>query len=187
MVEQIVCEYSGDRSYPMALRHDLVSQIPTLKKKYLKYESFKAQAVDDIFTDEQLSNAIRLDAFVLESSLMLNDGKGNFTLLALPLEAQLSPVYAISVQDFDEDGKEDIVLGGNLYRTKPEVGRYDASMGLFLKGNGDGTFDAWPASRSGLRIEGELRDLLTFKVSGKLLLVGARNNNTPVVFNKAAK
>ena len=40
-------------------------------------------------------------------------------------------VYAIE-DDFDADGDLDLVLGGNLYRAKPEVGIYDASHGLYL-------------------------------------------------------
>jgi len=34
-LEQIICTYNGDKSYPMALRHDLLQQLPLLKKKYL--------------------------------------------------------------------------------------------------------------------------------------------------------
>ena len=60
-VEQIICNYYGDQSYPMVLRHDLVSQIPSLKKKYLKYESYKDQTIADIFTPEQLKDVIKLD------------------------------------------------------------------------------------------------------------------------------
>jgi len=33
-IEQIICTYNGEKSYPMALRHDLIQQIPNLKKKY---------------------------------------------------------------------------------------------------------------------------------------------------------
>src|SRR5690606_29391541 len=144
-IEQIVCRYEGDKSYPMVLRHDLVRQIPSLKKKYLKYESYKGQSIDDMFTTDQLAHAVKLEARIMESSVLINDGKGTFSLKPLPLEAQLAPVYAIAAGDFDGDGLTDIVLGGNLYRVQPEVGRYDASRGLFLKGGGDGTFDPWPA------------------------------------------
>ena len=64
--------YNGDQSYPMVLKHDLVSVLPSLKKKYLKYESYKGQKVEDIFTKEQLSNLQRLEAYRLESSVLLN-------------------------------------------------------------------------------------------------------------------
>jgi hypothetical protein len=83
-------------------------------------------------------------------------------------------------QDFDGDGKVDILLGGNNYRTKPEVGRYDASYGALLKGHGDGTFEFVPASKSGVLIHGEIRDFKEIKRNGKLQVMVTRNNDTPV-------
>ena len=180
--EQIICRYEGDRSYPMVLRHDLVRQIPSLKKKYLKYASYKGQAIDDIFSREQLAGAVKLEARIMETCVLINDGHGKFELKPLPLEAQMAPVYAIATGDFDGDGKTDIVVGGNLYRVKPEVGRYDASRGLFLKGNGDGSFEAWSARQSGLRIDGELRDFTVMRVGKNLLLIGARNSDSLVAY-----
>lgn len=181
-IEQIVCRYEGDESYPMVLRHDLVSQIPALKKKYLKYENYMGQSMDDIFTKEQLDNSIKYEAKVMESSVLLNNGDATFTLSALPLEAQLAPVYAIAAGDFDGDGIIDIVTGGNLYRVKPEVGRYDASRGLFLKGKGDGSFVPIDAGRSGIRVEGELRDFVTMRIKGEVVLIGSRNSNGLVAY-----
>ena len=54
-------------------------------------------------------------------------------LQALPLEAQLSPVFGIVVDDFDGDNKKDIWLGGNFYALKPQAGRHNASKGVLLK------------------------------------------------------
>ncbi|MDZ7649957.1 MAG: hypothetical protein U5K54_24060 [Cytophagales bacterium] len=55
-MEQIICAYNGEKSYPLVLRHDLVAQIPSLKKKYLKYENFSDQTITDIFTKEELKD-----------------------------------------------------------------------------------------------------------------------------------
>ena len=63
---------------PLALKHDLTRQIPALEKKYPKYEMYKDQQITDIFTPEQLKNSIHLDAFILETSLFINDGSGTF-------------------------------------------------------------------------------------------------------------
>ncbi len=140
--QQIITCYNGDSAYPMLLRHDLVNVIPALKKKYLKYESYKDQTIDDIFTKEQMQSAVKLTATDMQSSIFINNKNGTFTTKALPAcaGAVFPPMYAIAVNDFDKDGNTDIIMGGNFYESKPEVGIYDASYGVFLKGDGKGNF-----------------------------------------------
>jgi enediyne biosynthesis protein E4 len=186
-VEQIITTYDGDKSYPLALKHDLTRQIPGLEAKYPKYEMYKDQQVTDMFTPAQLKNSIHLDAFLLETSLFLNDGKGNFTRHPLPAEAQLSPVYAVDISDFSGDGIPDILLGGNLYNVKPEVGRYDASYGTFLMGDGKGNFADLPARKSGFRLKGEVRDFMNLKTSKGDLLIVARSNDSLQIFKRTGK
>jgi len=181
--EQIICVYEGDSSYPMALKHDLIRQIPFLLKKYPKYELYKEQTIQDLFTPEQLSSAIQLDAVELQTSLFMNDGTGSFISLLLPLETQFSTVMSAKAGDFNSDGNTDLLLGGNLYHVKPEVGRYDASYGHFLAGDGEGGFESIPPSLSGLRLEGEVRDIKSIQTrSGKVLVV-ARNNDQLQLFS----
>jgi hypothetical protein len=177
-VEQIICSYNGGVSYPMALLHDLAMQLPHLKKKYLKYEDYKGQTINEIFTDEELKGSILHKAVMLESVILWNNGNDGFKLETLPLDAQLSPIYAILIKDMNNDGQEDIVLGGNLHNVKPEVGRYDASYGLFLSGMGQGKFKVIPYQESGLFLEGEIRDFNLLKIKGQYFLTVARNNNS---------
>jgi hypothetical protein len=181
--EQIISVYNGEKSYPMVLRHDLLSQLPELKKKYLKYEKYKEQTVEDIFTPEQLKKSVRHEAYTLETSLLINKGDGTFELKALPIEAQVAPVYGILIADFDQDSKEDILLGGNFYHSKPEVGRYDASHGLFLKGNGGGNFEPVPVQKSGFYVTGQVRDMKLIRTAdGKEKVLIAKNNEPMQVF-----
>ncbi len=186
-IEQLVCTYNGDKSYPMALRHDLVSQIPALKKKYLKYENYKNQTITDIFTPEQIKNAVTLEAYNLSTSILINDGHGKFRQKALPVEAQLSPVYGIEIADFDADGNQDILLGGNFYKTKPEVGRYDASYGLLLAGDGKGNFTPLSADQSGIRIDGEVRDIISISSAKETLILASRNNDSILTYTTKHK
>ena len=181
-VEQIVTCYNGDSAYPMALRHDLVNVLPYLKKKYLKYESYKEQTMQDIFTPEQLSKAVKLDAYTMQSSVFINNRNGTFSRNALPAEAQFSPMYGIAADDFDKDGNIDILMGGNFYESKPEVGIYDASYGVFLKGDGKGNFTAQRPGESGFFLRGAVRDIITIKSSWKKLCLVARNNDKTEVF-----
>ena len=182
--QQIVTCYNGDSSYPMLLRHDLVGVLPYLKKKYLKYESYKEQTMEDIFTKEQLSKAVRLDAYTMQSSVFINNKNGTFTRKALPVEAQLSAMYGVVAEDFDKDGNMDIVMGGNFYESKPEVGIYDASYGVLLKGDGKGEFRALPAQSSGINIRGAVRDLTVIKIRKKKVVLAALNNEAVRILNE---
>ncbi|HEY6978476.1 MAG TPA: FG-GAP-like repeat-containing protein, partial [Chitinophagaceae bacterium] len=183
-IEQIVTCYNKDSAYPMLLRHDLVSVLPSLKKKYLKYADYKEQTVEDIFTKEQLSRAIRLDAYTMESSVFINNKNGTFARKALPTEAQLSPMYGIAADDFDKDGNIDILMGGNFYQSKPEVGIYDASYGTLLKGDGKGNFTAVPAQQSGLNVRGAVRDIQEIKTGKKKIIIFALNNEAPRIITQ---
>jgi hypothetical protein len=115
---------------------------------------------------------------MLESILILNDGDGSFEIKPLPKESQIAPIYAIEASDFDNDGKIDLVIGGNLYNVKPEVGRYDASYGQLLKGLGDGNFVVSKMDESGLFLDGEIRDIKILEQKQNNLLFIARNNKT---------
>jgi hypothetical protein len=182
-VEQLVTCYNKDSAYPMALRHDLVNVLPSLKKKYLKYENYKEQTVEDIFTPEQLSSAIKLEAYTMESSVLLNNKNGTFTRKALPKEAQLSPMYGIAADDFDKDGNTDLLMGGNFYQSKPEVGIYDASYGVLLKGDGKGNFKAIKPQQSGFNVRGAVRNIAEVNAGNGKLMVLALNNQPVKIFS----
>jgi hypothetical protein len=184
-IEQVVTCYNGDSSYPMALRHDLVNALPYLKKKYLKYEDYKNETIGDVFTEQQLRQAVHLEAKEMRSSVLLNNKNGTFTLKPLPKEAQLSQLYGIAVIDYDKDGKEDIVMGGNFYESRPEAGIYDGTYGLLLKGDGTGNFTAIPNQQSGINIRGAVRDIITLHVGKKKkLLLWTLNNGPLSIFNE---
>lgn len=146
------------QDYPYALRHDLIEQIKAITKKYPDYQSFKNATVEDIFTEEALKKAKKLEATTLESVILLNKGNFEFEVIPLPIMAQFSTTYAIVSYDFDGDGDQDIVLGGNLYNVKPEVGRYDASYGVFLENKGGLNFESTKSGK-GFKINGEIRDM----------------------------
>lgn len=176
-IEQVICCYNGDKSYPVAMKNDLVNQIPSLRARFKKYDDYKNAVITDIFPKEILDRSLSLKARVMESCVIMNTTNGLLHLLPLPSEAQLSPVYAITADDFDHDGVCDILLGGNQCRAKPETGIYDASYGLLLKGMGDRTFRSVPSMNSGLSIKGEIRDLKILKIKENNLVIVARNND----------
>lgn len=179
-IEQILTQYNGNRSYPVPLLHDLWQQMPITKKKFIKYEDYKEKTIEEVFTKEQLSEAHVLTATTLSSALLLSDGQGGFTFSELPPEAQYAPIYAIHVEDLNADGNPDLLLAGNLYDVKPEVGRYDASYGCLLAGDGRGGFAVLSLSESGLMVRGQVRDIQTLNRAGNRILLMTRNDDTVV-------
>ena len=177
-VEQIICTFNGDKSYPVVMKDDLAKQIPSMGRKYEKFVDYKDQTIFDIFSEEVLKRTVKLEAKYLQSCIMINSGNDSFQLQPLPVEAQFSPIYSILADDFDEDGKCDILVGGNQYRAKPETGIYDASYGLFLKGKQDEKWKAVSSVTSGIFTKGEMRDLEILQINGEKIIAVARNNDS---------
>jgi len=174
--EHIYTREVDGKLLPYTLKHELSMQVPSIKKKYLRYENFRDQSIDQIFTEEQLQNTVISEATYLESAIMMNNGDGTFSIESLPVEAQFAPVYAIAVADFNHDGNQDILLGGNLHRAKPQVGKYDANYGILLAGNGKGGYDHVSPLKTGMNIIGEVRDLKVIETGGKSWLLATMND-----------
>lgn len=165
------------KDYPYDLRHNLIDQMKGLKKKFPDYESFKNASVTELFTPKELENALELEINTLSSLILTNLGDFNFTIENLPYEAQLSPIYAIATNDFDHDGDQDIITGGNLYNVKPEVGRYDASYGNYLENKGNMIFENHQ-NGNGFFIDGEIRDIIL----NKQQIIVTRNSDSLVIY-----
>jgi hypothetical protein len=188
-VEQIIVCYNPDgKAYPMVLKPDLQKVLPVIKKRFVKHADYAGQPIEAVFTNEQLSGVQKRTASQPNSSLLINTGKGNFELRALPWEAQLAPIFGITTTDYDHDGKLDILLTGNFFDVLPELGRYDANDGLVLKGTGKGSngepqFVAVKPAQSGFSVTGQVRRMRKARTSnGRELIILAKNKDKTQVF-----
>ncbi len=183
-VEQIVSTYSGGVSYPLVLRDDLLKALPYLRERYPTYERYAQQTVSDIFTQGELTDAVVRQAYTFATSLMRNNGDGSFTLVPLPIEAQLAPVYGLLAADLDGDGLLDVLLTGNLDGVEPEIGRLSGSYGLLLRGDGTGGFTPVEVSESGFFVPGQGRDIQRLSTRHGEVVVVTRNNDRPLLFQR---
>ena len=175
-IDPITCYYIQGRSYPMHSRDELLGQINVLKKKFVSYASYADATITDIFSPEQLQGALVLQAHTFASSYAENLGDGNFRLSPLPLAAQLSPVFGIVAGDYNGDGHDDLLLSGNFYPARVEMGRYDASTGLMLAGDGKGGFRPVPLRESGFFVPGDVRNMQALRMAGGTAILVVKND-----------
>ena len=170
--------YKHGVSYPVAGRDELVQAVPSLRERYRSYAAFGASRLEDILPARALRRANVLEARSFASVVAIDRGLGQFAVVPLPAEAQLAPVYAVLARDFDQDGRTDLVVAGNAYGVPPIQGRYDASYGLLLRGDGAGGFQAVDLEASGIVIDGEVRRMaLVRRSNGEQVIVVARNDD----------
>ncbi|RMF27923.1 MAG: RNA-binding protein, partial [Bacteroidetes bacterium] len=138
--DAIVVEYKPDangelKPYPMHSKDDLTKQMVWLKKRFLKYADYGRATIYDLLTPEELDKAMVLKATWLANSYVENlgpgpDGLPRFALKPLPTPAQLAPLYGMMVQDFNDDGRLDVLAVGNSFAPEVFWGRLDALNGL---------------------------------------------------------
>ena len=176
--EGIICFSSEDgNEYPYALRQDLIGQIKSLKKKFPDFESFKDADITKIFDQNELKGSIVSEINTLETSLYLNIGDFNFEKVSLPNQVQFSPIYSMKSFDFDKDGDKDLLMGGNQFKSRPEMGIYDASYGIYLENNGEARFEFFNGGK-GFFTKGEIRDIVIMDDN----VIVARNNDSLSLF-----
>jgi len=179
--DPIVAQYfpnkSGNRElYPVQARDDIMKQLVKLKADYQNYTDFSKVNFNTLL---QTKKEDILTVNQLQSCYFENDGTGNFTLDALPLACQVAPVQAILAEDFDGDGKIDILFAGNDYSAESNGGWHDAMTGVLLKSRGEGTFETISSAESGFYVTGDVRDMafITNKEGQKMILVGQNSGD----------
>jgi hypothetical protein len=175
------------KEFPMVDRMRMNSQIPSMHAKYNTFAAYAHASVDEMFGRACLDTVHRLKATAFASSYIENLGDGRFRITPLPHLAQLAPVFGSLAEDFDGDGMLDLLLVGNFYDgPDPLVIRYDASCGLYLKGNGKGGFTPLGLDESGIVARGDARGVALVRLgkSTTLAAVVANNSGRPQVFKR---
>jgi hypothetical protein len=179
-----VCTYFVQgKEYPIYHRNLLLSQIPSLRQKFKTYTSYAKASFSDIFSDSDMKGAYIRDLRYSASAWIENLGNGRFSLHELPEAAQISPVFGIVTGDYNDDGRQDIILTGNSYSSNIYTGQYDASIGLYLAGDGKGGFTSVPGRESGFFAPGDTKGTaeLTMADGSSLLLIAANSDTLRVI------
>lgn len=171
--EQIICKQVDNLYFPIVDKDELISQIPSLKKKLLYYKDYAKADMQTIFFPDQLNKAVSFELQMIESTVFLNES-GKFLPIELPSEIQYAPIYAITSTDINGDGNTDLFFGGNQYMVKPQFGRYDASNGWALFGPFSTKYESPKVVP--LNIKGQIRSLKWIDHEAKKILISPINN-----------
>lgn len=180
-VEAVLCSRSASGDYPISLRDDMLMQLPSLKKKALKYIDYAKMNMTDLITTEILDKSVVYTLNEYRSGIFVNDG-GSFHFVPLPMQAQWTDQRAMWIGDLNNDGLLDIILGGNQYLSKPEMGTNAASYGQVFLQNEDNKFRYLSAEESGLQESGQIRDIDDIKIGSDRFLLIAKNNEQMVAY-----
>ena len=174
--EQILTYYLNGKEIPFANKDELTKQMPIIKKKYLYAADFANATLEEIFSKEKLKEAQLLTADYFSNAVLINQGNLNFTIEALPWEAQLSPMHDAQIVDANGDNLPDILLVGNYYDNNIQMGRYDADYGTLLINKGNGKFET--EKLNGLQIKGQVRHIKPIQIKQQQSFILAKNNDS---------
>lgn len=176
-LDPVLSYYNQGKRYIFHSRDDLIDQINTVRGRFPTYQSYAQATFEESFLPEELAGARVLCAERMESSYLENLGQGRFRLRSLPREVQIAPVYGLVTGDYNQDGYLDVLAGGNSYAPEVATGRYDAGVGWYLQGNGQGQFQVVPARASGFMAAGDAKGLVQLSRADRQQLVVVSNNN----------
>lgn len=169
---------------PVFLKREFTDALPSLKKENLRHDDFAKKTIQTLFAPDLIQSSV-VKTFNYSSSVIAwNEGNGKFTIIELPLEVQLSSVNAIGCRDINDDGRIDLVLGGNVTACLPQFGRLDASYGTVLENRGNWKFEVVPPAQTGITVTGMVRDIAFINGNNEFYLLFLRNNDRPVMYKR---
>ena len=179
-IDAFLFGYNNGKEYPLQTRTIVTEQIPSLKKRMLYFHEYGKMGYNEMFTEQERISAKELTAFQMQSLYIENKGNGQFVIKPLPMAAQIAPIFGISIEDVDADGNLDIIAIGNSYAPEALNGRYDASNGLVLKGNGKGDFTSVKMNQSGLAVMGDGKAMVKLNYHHTNCVLLATQNSGPL-------
>ena len=185
-VDKIFTKTVNGKDVPVFTKREVTDAIPSLKKLNLKHHDYATKTIQELFGND-IDNAKVKKVNYTASCIAYNDGKGNFTVKKLPTAIQLSSVNAIQLMDINADGYPDIIAAGNFFDLLPQFCRLDGSYGHILMNDKKGNFVEMPNAKSGIELNGQTRDIISFKYKNEEGILFLENNDFPVLYKIKSK
>ncbi|MEP5340281.1 MAG: VCBS repeat-containing protein [Algibacter sp.] len=174
----VLAKFYKDDYVPLRGKECTSQQMPYVSEKFKDYHSFASSNLLDILPKDKLSEAVVYQISNFESVILINEDD-TLKRQSLPIQAQISPIKASLVDDFNHDGFKDILVVGNHFGVEVETTRYDAGIGSVFLGDGKNNFHQVKQTESGFYTPHDVRSINWIKQGDKKGLI-VTNNNAPI-------
>ena len=186
-MDPFISRYIQGKEYPVHYRETMTEQIPGLRRILRTYSKYGKTEMGEILKYLGEQNMMVKRATCFESSYLENQGKGNFSLHALPLSIQVSPMNSITVGHLNDDPYLDFLAVGNSFAEETLSGYLDAGIGVYALGNGDGTFQIIPPYQSGFCVMTDAKAIREIKIDNKRKWIVTSNQAPLMWFSDAER
>ncbi|MDB5229975.1 MAG: hypothetical protein JWN76_780 [Chitinophagaceae bacterium] len=180
--QEVITRTINGKNVPVFMKKNLEEQFPYLKKQNLRHEIFATKSIEELFEPDLIKSSIVKDFNYCSSVIAWNEGNGKFSLQQLPAEVQFSSANAIACTDINNDGKSDLIIGGNQFDFAPQFGRLDANLGIVILNKGHRMFNVLNQKQSGIQISGQVRDIKVMNIGNNKSIFFLRNQDYPVLY-----
>ena len=165
------------------MKKELTNQIVKLKKENLKAKDYSQRKIYELFDNKVIDNSIIKELNFTKTIIAKNNGDFQFEIIELPTEIQFSCILDIKIDDLNNDGLDDIIMGGNNFEFKPQYSRQDSNYGSILINKGNMEFILMDYIESGFFINKEVKHLEIIKDKyGRRVIIAALNDGKPMLF-----
>jgi enediyne biosynthesis protein E4 len=179
-------EAGKDVQVPFNGKDDINKQLNVTRTRFTDYKGFATATIENLLTKEEKQDAQHLYLNYNSSVYIENLGNGKFKAKVLPRIAQISTIYGVLINDFNADGHLDVLVSGNNYGNEISSGRYDASNGILLLGNGKGDFKPKVASGFYMPFDAKSTAFIA-NANGDTYVLGTQNRNALKMFKSPLK
>lgn len=186
----VEAKYEGDEFLPHRGLGCTSDAMPMFKQTTETFDEFANSSLAELYTEEKLDRAVRLEANQLASLILVNHStqdKIKFSVRKLPREAQASSIFGTSLADVDGDGHLDIYAVQNFFGPQRETGYVDGGISILLRGDGQGEFQNVRADQSGMVVSGDAKSLTAVDLNTDRrpdFMVGINNGKFQALLNQ---
>ncbi|MGJ8736612.1 VCBS repeat-containing protein [Zobellia laminariae] len=186
-IDPVMCYYNNGKNYVAHSRSDLIDQINAMRGRFRTFEDYSKATFEESFTKEEIKNAYVVKSETFANAYLENTGGGKFKISDLPRTSQIAPIYSTTISDFNDDGNLDVLAIGNFYSGETFAGRYDASIGTLLEGNGTGHFNSVNVDKSGFFVQADAKGQVKLFTTNDELIISSVNDGNLKVHKKLSR